>query len=96
MSWKNWIPFHGDRTVRSKLKELDQAGVGVPMLIILLYNKSFELILKDVGSLLPIPLWSTFFLAGTSVSAAYIYNKQLRSAAGEAKDKAKEKVEDKG
>lgn len=93
MSWKNWIPFHGDRTVRSKLKELDEAGIGIPMLIILMYNKSFEIALKNIGQSLPIPEWLTFFAAGTAISAGYIYNKQLKNAAGEAKDKAKDKVE---
>lgn len=94
MSWNSWIPYHGDQTVRKKLRELDHAGIGVPMIIILFLQKSFELFLKQLGTELPIPLWATFFLAATLTFALWIYDRQLREKASEAKNKAKDKVEE--
>jgi len=87
MSWKSWIPFHGDYTVRKKLQELDQAGVGVPMIIILLFTKGVELVIKGFGQEIPIPLWATFILAGLLVLIVYVYDKQLKRKASKAKDK---------
>jgi len=90
VTWKSWIPYYGDRTVRKKLRELDSAGIGAPMIIILFLQKTFELILKELGTELPIPLWFTFLLATTFTFTLYVYQNQL----SQAKDKAKEKVED--
>lgn len=94
MSWKSWLPYYGDQTVRKKLRELDQAGIGVPMIIILFLQKSFELILKQLGSEIPIPLWATFFLAALLTLVIWVYDRQLREKAEEAKEKAKDKVEE--
>jgi|APHM01.1.fsa_nt_gi hypothetical protein len=95
MGWKSWLPYKGDQTVRKKLRELDHAGIGVPMIIILFLQKSFELILKQIGSELPIPLWATFLLAAALTFVTWIYDKQLQEKASEAKDKAKDKVDEK-
>lgn len=94
MSWKSWIPYKGNTTVRRKLRELDEAGVGIPMIIILLFTKGVELIIKGLGNEIPLPLWATFFLAGFLVLAVYVYDKQLKRKASKAKDKAEEKVDD--
>jgi len=58
MTWKSWIPLHGDRSVRKKLRELDEAGIGIPMIIILFLQKSLELLLKGIGQDIPIPSYS--------------------------------------
>lgn len=89
-SWKSWIPYYGDRTVVKKLRELDSAGIGAPMIIILFLQKTFELILKKIGKQIPIPLWTTFLLATATSFTLYVYQKQLSGA----KKKAKEKVEE--
>jgi len=94
MSWKNWVPYHGDTSVRRKLRELDKAGVGTPMFIVLMLQKSLELFLKGVGQDLPIPLWTTFLLVAVLTFVTWVYDKQLRKKASEAKDKAKNKVEE--
>jgi len=94
MTWKSWIPYHGDHSVRKKLRELDEAGIGVPMIIILFLQKSLELFLKGVGQDLPIPLWATFLLVAVLTLVVYVYDKQLKQKAEEAKDKAKDKVEE--
>ena len=94
MSWQNWIPYRGDTTVRKKLRELDEAGIGVPMIIILFLQKSLELFLKGIGQDLPIPLWATFLLVAVITLVVYVYDKQLKRKAEEAKDKAKDKVEE--
>lgn len=78
MTWKSWIPGYGKHSVRKKLRELDQAGVGIPMIIILLLTKGIELLIKGVGNELPIPLWLTFFVSGAGVFILYVYDKQLR------------------
>jgi len=90
MSWKSWIPGYGKRSVRKKLKELDKAGIGIPMIIILMTQKSFELAVKKFGKNLPIPLWLTFMLTAITVFTLYVYDKQLKEKAEEAKEKAKE------
>jgi len=94
MSWKSWLPFKGDRTVRKKLRELDHAGLGAPLMIILFLQKTFELFLIQIGSEIPIPLWATFLLATVITFIIYVYDKQLQEKASEAKDKAKDKVEE--
>lgn len=89
MSWKSRLPLYGnDRSVRKKLRELDSQGIGVPMIIALFLQKSFELILKQLGSEIPIPLWATFFLAAVLTFVIWLYDKQLKQKASEAKDKA--------
>lgn len=92
MSWKSWLPYYGDQSVRKKLREIDQAGIGVPMLIILFLQKSFELVLMQVGNEIPIPVWATFLIAALTVFVLYVYNEQLKEKSNEAKEKAKEKV----
>lgn len=87
MSWKSWFPYYGDRSVRKKLKELDHAGIGVPMIIILFLQKSFELILIELGTEIPVPMWLVFLLAAFLTLVIWLYDKQLRQ-------KAKEKVEE--
>jgi NADH:ubiquinone oxidoreductase subunit 6 (subunit J) len=94
MSWKSWVPYHGDHTVRRKLRELDNAGVGVPMFIVLMLQKSMELVLKGIGQDLPIPLWTTFLLVAVLTFVVYVYDKQLKKKAGETAEKAKNKVEE--
>jgi len=94
MSWKNWLPYYGDQSVRKKLRELDSQGIGIPMIIALFLQKSFELILKQLGSEIPLPLWATFMLAALLTFVIWLYDRQLRKKASEAKDKAKEKVDD--
>lgn len=88
------MPHQGNHSVRKKLKELDSAGIGAPMIIILFLQKTFELILKQVGTEIPIPLWATFLLATILTFIIYVYDKQLQRKAGKAKDKAKEKVDE--
>jgi flagellar biosynthesis component FlhA len=95
MSWKNWLPFTGDRSVRKKLRELDSQGIGTPMIIALFLQKSFELILKQLGTEIPIPLWATFFLAALLTFTIWLYDKQLRKKASETAEKAKDKAEEK-
>lgn len=92
MSWKSWIPLHGDRSVRKKLRELDEAGIGIPMIIILFLQKSLELLLKGIGQDIPIPLWTTFLIVAVLTLVIYIYDKQLKKKAGEAKDKVEDKA----
>lgn len=87
MSWKSWFPYYGDHSVRKKLRELDSQGVGVPMIIILFLQKSFELLLKQLGGEIPVPLWATFFLAALVTFILYVYDKQLKAKASEAKEK---------
>jgi len=88
------LPFKGDRSVRKKLRELDHAGLGAPLIIILFLQKTFELFLIQIGSEIPIPLWATFLLATVLTFIIYVYDKQLQAKASEAKDKAKDKVEE--
>lgn len=95
MSWKSWIPYWGDQTVRKKLRELDQAGIGIPMIIILFLQKSFELALQTANSKIPTPLWLTYLLAAAITLVIWVYDKQLQKKASEAKEKAKEKVDEK-
>jgi len=83
MSWKSWIPGYGKRSVRKKLKELDKAGIGIPMIIILMTQKSFELAVKKFGKNLPLPLWLTFMLTAITVFILYVYDKQLKEKAEE-------------
>lgn len=90
MTWKSWIPYHGDHTVRKKLHELDEAGIGIPMIIILFLQKGLELFLKSLGQDLPIPLWATFTLVGILTLIIYVYDKQLKKKASEAKNKVEE------
>jgi len=90
MTWKSWIPLHGDYTVRKKLQELDEAGIGIPMIIILFLQKSLELLLKNIGQDIPIPLWATFLLVALLTLVIYVYDKQLKRKASEAKDKVEE------
>jgi len=92
MTWKSWIPLHGDRSVRKKLRELDEAGIGIPMIIILFLQKSLELLLKGIGQDIPIPLWTTFLIVAVLTLIIYIYDKQLKKKAGEAKDKVEDKA----
>jgi predicted neutral ceramidase superfamily lipid hydrolase len=80
--------------VRRKLRELDNAGVGVPMFIVLMLQKSMELVLKGIGQDLPIPLWTTFLLVAVLTFVVYVYDKQLKKKAGETAEKAKDKVEE--
>jgi len=94
MSWKSWVPYHGDNSVRKKLRELDEAGIGIPMFIILMLQKSMELILKGIGQDLPIPLWTTFLLVAILTFVIYVYDKRLKKKAGETAEKAKDKVEE--
>jgi hypothetical protein len=93
MSWKSWVPYHGDNT-RKKLRELDEAGIGIPMFIVLMLQKSMELVLKGIGQDLPIPLWTTFLLVALLTFVIYVYDKQLKRKAGETAEKAKDKVEE--
>ena len=93
MTWKSWIPFHGDHTVRQKLNEIDNAGIGIPVLIVMFLQKSMELLLQSIGQDIPIPMWLTFFLAGFLIFVAYVYDKQLRQKAENAKEKVEDKVE---
>jgi len=83
MSWKSFIPYHGDTTVRRKLRELDQAGVGTPMFIVLMLQKSLELFLKTLGQDLPMPLWTTFLIVAALTFVIYVYDKQLKKKAKE-------------
>lgn len=83
MSWRSWVPYRGDTAVRKKIRELDQAGVGMPMFIVLMFQKSIELFLKDLGSATPLPLWLTFFLTGVLVLLAWIYDRQIVEKAKE-------------
>lgn len=64
------------------------------MIIALFLQKSFELMLKQLGSEIPIPLWATFFLAALLTFILWLYDKQLRKTAEKAKEKAEEKVEE--
>lgn len=93
MTWKSWIPYTGDTTVRRKLRELDEAGIGIPMIIILFLQKGLELFIKGLGQDIPIPLWMTFLLIAFLTFVIYVYDKQIRQKAGKAKDKAQEKVD---
>jgi len=95
MSWKSWLPYYGDQTVRKKLRELDSQGIGIPMIIALFLQKSFELILKQLGSEIPIPLWATFFLAALLTFLIWLYDRQLKEKASETAEKAKQKAEEK-
>jgi len=95
MSWKSWVPYHGDTTVRRKLRELDEAGVGIPMFVVLMLQKSMELVLKGIGQDLPLPLWATFLLVAVLTFVVYVYDKQLKRKAGEAAEKTAEKAKDK-
>jgi len=90
MTWKSWFPYYGDQTVRRKLEELDHAGIGVPMLIILFLQKTLELGLKELSSEFPTPLWLTYLLSTILIFVAWVYDRQLQKA----KDKAKEKIEE--
>jgi NADH:ubiquinone oxidoreductase subunit 6 (subunit J) len=90
MSWKSWVPYHGDYATRKKLRELDKAGVGIPMFIVLMLQKSFELMINSVGDDLPIPVWLTFLLAAAVTFVLWIYDHQIREKAEEAKQKVEQ------
>lgn len=94
MTWKSWIPYHGDHTVRQKLNEIDNAGVGIPILIVMFIQKGIELFLQSIGQDLPIPLWLTFTLAGILIFVTYVYDKQLKQKAQKAKEEVEDKVEE--
>lgn len=93
VTWKSWIPGYGDKDVRRKLRELDKAGIGIPMIIILMLQKSFELIVKEFDDNLPTPLWLTFMLTAALTFTGYVYDKSIREKAEKTKEKAKEQVE---
>lgn len=78
MSWKSWVPYHGDYATRKKLRELDKAGVGIPMFIVLMLQKSFELLINNLGGDLPIPVWLTFLLAAAATFVLWVYDHQIR------------------
>lgn len=52
----------------------------------LFFQKGVEIVLRNIGRVLPISLSTTYFLASGIVFVLYVYSRQLRY-------KAKEKVE---
>lgn len=90
MGWKSYIPYHGDRSVRKKLRELDEAGIGVPMFVLLFFQKSIEIFIVDIGDILPVPLWTVFFTASAIVFIAWVYDKELKNKGKKAKEKIQE------
>jgi len=94
MGWKSYIPYHGDRSVRQKLRGLDEAGVGVPMFILLFFQKSIETFLASLGSFVPLPMWATYFIASLIVFVVWVYDKELKKKSEKVKQKGKE-VKDK-
>jgi len=53
------------------------------MVIILMLQKSFELMVKRFGQDLPIPQYATFLLVAATVFTLYVYDKQIREKAEE-------------
>lgn len=95
MSWKSWIPYHGDARVRKKLRELDKQGIGIPVVIVLFLQKGLETFVASLGRASPLPLWLVYTLSGFGIFVVWVYDRQLQKKASEATEKAKEKAEEK-
>lgn len=92
MTWKSWLPYHGDRTVRQKLNEIDKQGVGIPVIIVMFFQKGFESFLQSIGDYIPVPMWFTYFATSFLIFVTYVYYKHLKSGAETAKEEVEEKV----
>jgi len=89
MTWKSFIPLAGKKSVRKKLREIEDEAATLPVIFGVLFTKVFEMIVTG-----KLGLALRFLLASLAAAVAYIYKHEAKQAAQEAKEKAEEVVED--
>jgi len=86
--WKAWIPGAGDKTVRSRLSELEDKAGTVPVLFALFLNEALKVNVSDWP--IPGPVEVNYLLIAFILGCGYVYRDRKARYAKKAKDKAKE------
>lgn len=85
MSYKDLIPGLGKRTVRERLRKLDQVKIGFPVFISQAVAKIFEYMV--VGRIDKALRW---VLAGLLTFLVYLYEDEIEEKASDMKDEIEE------
>lgn len=92
MTWKSYIPFSGDKTVRNKLSELEKEEGSLVVVFGVTAGKIVEnLVLFDLSRAI------RFTAATALIGAFYVYRHEVQTVKEQAQEKvedAKEKAED--
>lgn len=90
MSWREWIPGYGSKSVRKKIRDLEQEAGSIPVFFALFAHEGVKNFLFSLNT--PLPGWVLSFLVAGLLAIIYIYEVEKRKAAEkakQAKDKAK-------
>lgn len=85
MTWKSWIPFYGDQTVRARVRQLEEEAGTLPFF--------FALFAAEGVKLLVPPAPEVFLTLAVAAAVLYVYGKHLVEAKDAAKEKAEEAVD---
>lgn len=101
MALDDWIPGAGDRTVKQRIRELDEDLLSIVVIIGIGFSKIFEGLVAALVTRWPVYLlgfdlsdafwWTIYTLVW---GAAFIYGKKASEAVEETAEKAKEKAEE--
>lgn len=88
MTLKSLVPFAGKKSVRKKLRDIEDETPTLPLIFASLFMKVFESLVT--GDLI---MALKFGLASFAAIAAHVYRVEAKKALAEGKEKAEEVIE---
>lgn len=91
MSWYSLLPYVGEQSARAKISELESEAGSLPIIFGVVFGKAIEGIVRW-----NLNITLRFLAASVVVAIVYIYRREVKRKAKEAKDAAADAASNRG